>query len=295
MALTLQIRDKNLFKKNKIDINKIIEVCNFNYGSWNDFYILNEGESKENTLVAYNLDSIGRGIFINYQKINKSIIEIQINLPTSEKEINDFYNIVKELNTQLKNIEIYFVEENKRYKYNEFLEQKETVIEFSLNTLKKQCEESKDEYIIYTAAMWPLTISNKEKEFFLNSSPLKEFEIFLNSKQNIDCYYSKPTIYKNQINDKYIANYTLTDECLSIFPIDGKFFLNFNLLNLNIDEFTIQFFIFSEKKVIDGFYDYKKFIAEIMKNDFQYFDSTHIIIPPLSKNYLLSILDKIEK
>lgn len=143
--------------------------------------------------------------------------------------------------------------------------------------------------------MWPLTISGAHKELFLQSSTLKDFEEFLHSKQNINCYYAKPTLYNNLTNGKSIANYVLTEECLSIFPINGRTFLNFNLVDVTIDEFTITFFMYSEKEMLNEIYDYDKFIGEVMKNSFEYFDSDHIIIPPLTKSYIVSILDRIKK
>jgi len=44
MAFTLQIRQKKVFGKTALDIPSLARECGLNYGSNNDFYILQENE-----------------------------------------------------------------------------------------------------------------------------------------------------------------------------------------------------------------------------------------------------------
>lgn len=292
MGLTLKIKGKSLFGNKKIDINSLIKNCNLEYGSRNEFAVLDEGKINNDTFVAYNPNIIGRGVFFDCREINSGKIEISINFPTTETEINDFMNIIKEINGQLKKVEILCIEENKRYKFEEFMAGKDRIVEFSVKTLNEGCLKNIDMPLTYTLAMWPLTLTNEQRNAFSKRKDLKEFERLLNEKQKIDVYYAKPTIYKNQTNNTIVAAYTLTEECDSIFPVDGNNFINLD--GIKIDEILIQFYIFSEKRVAEGIYNYDKFIHEITKDNINYFDEGHIIIQSLTKNDINDITEIIK-
>lgn len=289
MGLTLKIKGKSLFGNKKVDIKSMIKTCNFKYGSRNEFEVLDEDKINNSTFVAYNPNAIGRGIFFDCREINSGKIEIGINFPTTEKEIDDFINVIKEINSQLKKTEILCIEENKRYKFEDFMNEKDRIVEFSLQTLKEGCLKNINMPLTYTLAMWPLTLNDEQREVFSKSNDLKQFERLLNEKQKIDAYYAKPRIYRNSANNTTVAVYTLTEDCDSIFPVDGNDFMNLD--KIKIDEFLIQFYIFSEKRVADGIYNYKKFIDEIMKDSVDYFDEGHIIIKPLTKNEINKIIE----
>ena len=59
MAFTLQIRQKKVFGKTALDIPSLARACGLNYGSNNDFYILQEDEQIQGTAVFYNPERIG--------------------------------------------------------------------------------------------------------------------------------------------------------------------------------------------------------------------------------------------
>ena len=68
MAFTLQIKQKKLFGKTKLDIPTLAHACGFKYGSDDDFFILQESQENNKTAIFYNPDRIGRGIFLMEQK-----------------------------------------------------------------------------------------------------------------------------------------------------------------------------------------------------------------------------------
>lgn len=68
MAFTLQIKQKKLFGKTKLDIPTLARACGFKYGSDDDFFILQEGQENNKTAIFYNPDRIGRGIFFDGTK-----------------------------------------------------------------------------------------------------------------------------------------------------------------------------------------------------------------------------------
>ena len=98
-------------------------------------------------------------------------------------------------------------------------------------------------------------------------------------------YGSRNQFYvKNSNNGKIGAFYTLTEDCLSIFPIKAKTFINLD--NIQIDDEFIRFYIYSEDRVGDGIFLYSRFMECVMMAELEYFDSEHIIIPPLSKEQM---------
>jgi hypothetical protein len=292
MGLTLRIKGKSLLGNKKVDINSLIKNCHLNYGSRDEFAVLDEGKMTNNTFVAYNPNAIGRGIFFDCREVNSGQIEISINFPTTKTEINNLMNIIKEINGQLKKMEIVCIEENKRYKFEELMAEKDRIVAFSLKELNEGCSKNIDSTLTYTLAMWPLTLTSEQRNIFSESKDLKELERLLNEKQKLDVYYAKPNIYKNSTNNTIVAAYVLTEECESIFPVDGKAFININ--EIHIDEIKIKFYIFSEKRVVEGIYDYDKFIHEIMEDSIDYFDKNHIIIKPLTKNEINNIIEIIK-
>jgi len=100
MAFTLKIKSKKLFGKTKFDINKLISDSGLKYGSDNEFYILEEGKMKKQTVILYNPLKIGRGIFLDFSKVAEEIIETSYNIPTTKSEILDFIKVVELIEKQ---------------------------------------------------------------------------------------------------------------------------------------------------------------------------------------------------
>ena len=51
----------------------------------------------------------------------------------------------------------------------------------------------------------------------------------------------------------------------------------------------ISFFIFSEKRTLDGIYDYDKFIKYVMEHGATKYDANHILLPEYTKEQILEI------
>lgn len=62
MAFSLTINRKGIFNKNTVDFEEIVKTLGFQYGIYNDFYVLDEGKSRNNSYIMYNPKQIGRGI-----------------------------------------------------------------------------------------------------------------------------------------------------------------------------------------------------------------------------------------
>lgn len=118
-----------------------------------------------------------------------------------------------------------------------------------------------------------------------------DFEQTLHAVQSRDVYYAKPRLLQKNGAAEIGAFYVLTEECESVFPIRADGFLN--LSDLKISEGFIQFYIYSEDRILDGLYSYERFMEEIRQYDIQQFDVDHILIPPMNKESLERLADKL--
>lgn len=97
-------------------------------------------------------------------------------------------------------------------------------------------------------------------------------------------YYAKPRLLQKSGTDDIGAFYVLMEECESVFPVRADGFLNLN--QIKISEGFIQFYIYSEDRVLDGMYSYERFMEEIRGYGVREFDADHILIPPMDKESL---------
>lgn len=290
MAFTLIIKSKGLFAKKNIDLESLLSNCNLKYGSANDFYILEEDILNNGTAILYNPNKIGRGIFFDGNKAVEGIVEISYNIPTTEAEIVDFINVAREVEKQFKKAEMYCVEEERTFTIKELEDNKDRMVQFSLESLNKFCSNKEYKSYILTLTMWPLFLKEEHVNKFANCKDLKQFEQVLHDAQSLDMYYAKPRLMQNN-EGKIGAFYTLTEECESIFPIRADGFINMN--NINIDDAFISFYIFSENRMKDGLYSYDKFIDYMLEQGTKYFDSEHIYVPSLTKQQINTLVERI--
>lgn len=282
MAFTLKIQSKTLFGNKKVDFGQLLKNCNLNYGHDNEFYILEDGMQEE-TAILYNPKRIGRGIFFDGRGMKDGKVEISYNIPTTETEIIDFINVVKELNRQMKRTEMFCVEEERKYTLEQLVVNKENMVQFSLEKLNEFC--SNKEYVSYilTLACWPLELSDEMVQTFASCTDLCEFEQILHMKQSMDVYYAKPRLYRKE-NGEIFANYVITEDCESIFPIKADAY--FCTTKMEISEGTVCYYILSEERMLDGTYNYDEFIKYVMSKGAEYYDKSHIIVPAMSKEQM---------
>lgn len=285
MAFTLKIENKKIFQKKKFDFELFVKESGFNYGSDDDFYVLEENKISENTAILYNPKKIGRGIFIDFSKAIEGIVEISYNIPTSKSEIEDFVNAVELIEKQYEKAHIFCYEEDVKYTVSELKNNTSKMVTFNLNKLNEFCKNEEYNSLIFTLALWPIVL--EDVGLFSTCKNLEEFEKYIHGKQAIDVYYAKPKLYKKN-EAEVAAVYVLTEECESVFPIKADGFIN--LSDVKIDKGFIQFYIFSENRMIENLYDYDTFIQCMLVKGMEKFDGTHILIPSLTKNEIMSII-----
>lgn len=97
---------------------------------------------------------------------------------------------------------------------------------------------------------------------------------------------------RNNNNGRIIAVYTLTEECENIFPINANSFIGSD--KVKVDDFFIRFYIFSEKRPVDGLFSYEKFSEYMLKNRATKFDAEHMHVPgDITKEEINTIIKNI--
>ena len=291
MAFTLQIKQKKLFGKTKLDIVSLARACGFMYGSNDAFFILQENQVNNETAVFYNPEKIGRGIFFDGSKGENGFYEISYNIPTTRAEITDFVRLVKEMEQRLGKVEIYCVEEERTFTAEELKENIEKFVKFSQESLKQFCSNKEYKSYILTLALWPYVLPADKVALWGESANLADFEQTLHAIQSRDVYYARPRLMQKNGTEEISAFYVLTQECESVFPVRADGFLN--LSEYKISDGFIQFYIYTENRMLDGMYSYERFMEEIRQYGVQQFDTDHVLIPPLNKESLERLADQL--
>lgn len=278
MALTLLIESKGIFGRVKeINIKEILEKCQLEFGSENEFYVLEENTMNEGTCVLYNPQRIGRGIYFDSRQVSVGKLTISINMPTTKAEINDFVKVAGEIERQFKKVSIYCVEQKKNYSVMSLEESKEEMAAFSLECLKSFCSNESFPQCVLTLTKYPWFMDEQHREAYKTCKDLEDFEKTLHELQAEDIYYAKPSLMRNEEDGKNYACYVLTTMCESIFPTDAKEFINLD--RIPIDGGLIQFYNFEEDEMLDGIFPYELFVEYMQKQGVESFDAKHIRIP----------------
>lgn len=282
LAFTLIIRRKTMFHRKTVDVKQIIQNLQFKFGSDNDFYLLEEGKINQNTCILYNPKRIGRGIFFDFQKAEAGEVTISYNIPTTPSEMDDFICLASEIQHQMGKVTMYCEEETREYTYEELVDARERMIQYSIGSLNSFCSKDYSKYIL-TMAMWPISLPKWEVEAYKQATDLCQFEQYLHDKQNMDVYYAKPSIMRNKADGRILAFYTLTEGCESIFPVKADTFLPMKLEDIKIDDGRIRFYLFSENRARDEVCPYDKFIEYLREHGAMEYDEEHFIVPSMSK------------
>ncbi|MBP5493728.1 MAG: DUF4299 family protein [Lachnospiraceae bacterium] len=294
MAFTLVIQSKGLFSKAKsIDFATLLNNCKLSYGSYNDFYTMDEGKTKSGTAILFNPNRIGRGIFFDSRNINKGEIKVEYNTPTTTAEIEDFVKVAKEVERQFGKASFHFEDENKYFSSSELEKMIPQMSEFSLKQLNEGSSKIDNAQYILTLAKFPWYMDDEAKEKYKTAKTLDDFEETIHGLQKDDVYYAKPSLFKDGKSGKILAFYTLTSNCESYFPVKPDSFLNFDAPK--IDEAFIRFFIYEEEKVVEGHYPYDKFVEFIKEKGATKFDAERLRVPEISKAEIMEFVESVKQ
>ena len=294
MAFTLVIQSKGLFSKAKsIDFATLLNNCKLSYGSYNDFYTMDEGKTKSGTAILFNPNRIGRGIFIDASNVKQGEIKVGYNIPTTPAEIEDFVKIVKEVERQFGKVSMHEEDDKKEYTTASLEKEIKPMIDFSLEKLNEGCSNNPNMPYILTMSKFPWAIDEEKREKYKTIKTLDDFEYTIHEKQKEDIYYAKPSLFKDGKSGKILAFYTLTSNCLSCFPVNPESFINKSVNK--IDEAFIRFFIYEEEKVVDGFYPYSKFVDYLKQKGVKMFDAERMRVPEISKDEIMAFVESVKQ
>lgn len=271
----------------KLDIYQIVADNDFQFGSYNDGYVLQYDVFEDGSCVIFNPAAMGRGIGFNISKLaSDGEVALVINLPTSKSEIEDFFRLAKYLIEKCGSSKLSI--DSQPVVEADFASRMKDILDFSLTELRERMDTTKNGGVyMITTANYPYAFSTAMRERFMQATSLDEFENFIHNVQCKDVYYAKPNLFENK--DGIIAVYTLTEECVSVFPTDGANSLVKLTFGVDIDYAMVRFYIMSEDRVIPHNFDYQDFMKIITDRYDEYFDFEHIIIPSLDKEELTEI------
>ena len=269
--ITISAKKTLLKKTPRLNVEDILENCNLNFGSYDDYYILEEEKIYDNTMILYNPQKFARGIFMDLNKFVSGKVTLSVNLPTTPSEIDDLFNVINEIINQYVNVSLYI--EDDKYDKNILGDLKDDLNKSCLDNLRQIASNNPQLKLIQTLVKFPYTFSDEDREKFKNAKDLTEYEELLHKIQDVDIYYAKPILRQKPGGD-VLSCYSVSNNCTSVFPIDGK-----NVLcryNQDSKHTIITFFILEEMKIVGGMYDYNDFINYMLDKGVEYFDDDHI-------------------
>ena len=238
MSVSVYIK-QNPVTKRKIDSKYIKGLTNaekLHFGVFNQAHCYREytgGEDIRNqALILFNQSRYGRGFILRID--DDYNLELTLNIPSTQNDINDFYLFIKLFCIAFKIKTIW--QEGIEYKTDQIDELKQDV-----EIVNKENLHDVNEGLTIFGCIYPIVL---EKEFIdqiqiLNEEQsLRYFGSYLDKKQKLDCYYAVPLVYEKN-NGKYFVSYALTENVPSILPLKPYLPFGYNQSLKEIDEWKV--------------------------------------------------------
>ncbi len=103
----------------------------------------------------------------------------------------------------------------------------------------------------------------------------------------MDLYFANARLYDK--DGTILCMYVLTEECPSVFPINGL-----SNIDISVDKLFIKFFTFTEDTMEDPGYEYNEFINYI-KEYCEPYDKDCLLIPSLSFEFIQDMKKKLKE
>lgn len=293
MSLDITIQQKGLFKK-KLSLKDIL-MNEFNYGRYDDNYILLQNEKSNQELTLYHPNHIARGISVIWNENETKEIGINMLFPTTNQEIDDLYKLIAHY-CQCYKTDV-FEQDGEQYHLNDIQEVKDNIKKFNLQTYQDFLNQHDNG--CFFSAMWPYYYDENIKERWLNDLSLETFATDLHQQQSLDLYYANARFYNVDKDDKkqIMGVYTITATVDTIFSLEPK--VPFRYLDFQTSEETKADFyavcLFSlEKEEVLTTISFEEFVSELDKKELHEFDGEHIYFDGLSESELADIAQKYE-
>ena len=224
MSVIVNLKQKKGFLKKPVKIEmpflqSAVYDADMYFGIPNEAYVIDQYEGgndiRETLFVLYRKDTYGRGMSFFVDKDYN--IELVLNNPATQRDIESFYKVIAFCCKQLKLDS--FEQEDEIIKLSDIESKKNEIIGFNKSLIK--CMFKPD--LTLFGAIYPIAI---EAEFIESLENMTEdeaysaYEKYLDEKQKMDCYFAKPSLFNTSQKGEYIvARYVLTEDVPSIFPV----------------------------------------------------------------------------
>ena len=224
MSVIVNLKQKKGFLKKPVKIEmpflqSAVYDADMYFGIPNEAYVIDQYEGgndiRETLFVLYRKDIYGRGMSFLVDKDYN--IELVLNNPATQRDIESFYKVIAFCCKQLKLDS--FEQEDEIIKLNDIESKKNEIIGFNKSLIKGMFKPD----LTLFGAIYPIAI---EAEFIESLENMTEdeaysaYEKYLDEKQKMDCYFAKPSLFNTSQDGEYIvARYVLTEDVPSIFPV----------------------------------------------------------------------------
>ncbi|MEG0275979.1 MAG: DUF4299 family protein [Coprobacillus sp.] len=293
MSLDIKIKQKGLFKK-KLTLSDIL-MNQFQYGRYDNNYVLIPNEKLDSELTLFHPEHIARGISVIWNENETKEIGLNMLYPTTNKEIDDLYQLVRYY-CQCYKTDV-FEQDGVQLHLSDIDKEKEKIKKFNLETYHGFLNEH--DTGCFFCAMWPYFYDEQTKEKWLNDLTLETFETDLHQQQSLDLYYTNPRFYSVDKDGKkqVMGVYTITSTVESVFPLVPKTPLCYQDFTskdeVKADFYAVALFsLESEEMLITISFD--DFMKELNKRELHEFDGEHIYFDGFSEEELYEISEKYE-
>ncbi|MFV0396254.1 MAG: DUF4299 family protein [Coprobacillaceae bacterium] len=289
MSVDVTIKQKGMFKK-ALSMQDFLGNT-FKYGVLRA-NIIDFDKRDEEGFILYNPNAIARGIYVTYAEGNKSTVSLSLSLFTSDREVDEFYDLIIHLCDIWKtNV---FEQDGTQYRISDIKEQRINIKNTCLSSLEEFLTKYQG-YMIF-GAYNPISIDQEVADMLLEKKDLKVLGEYLHTLQKQDVYYARPSFYQGEKG--IFGIYTLTEDCDSVFPIEPM--IPFGMKDpqtggkLEVNHWYLGVYSISEEKIL-GQIDYFKFVEYVKLEEQSKYDARTNILKGLDIKHLKDMLENCEQ
>lgn len=289
MALEIKITQKGLLKK-ELELEDITGGT-LKYGVLDYAWRMQEDRLDGDEIVFYNPKHIGRGVTVNWSEGMKEELILSMPLPATFYDVDLVYDIVKRV--------------CEKWNADSFLQDD---VSYQVADIAKLCKEQKEympswlaarrerhsagyEIEILPSVMWPLECDTAMLAEFGENKDMEGFAKYLHEHQALDLFYAAPRFYEVGDTETYLASYAITATVDSIIPMKPE--VPFFASNLECNQFVVVLVSIEQQRAV-GRISYEDFAKAIEIEKLEKFDEGHVIMPELSEERILEIINQYE-
>lgn len=295
MAVEILIKQKKFFKKGlSLKDVQAIGGNKYEFGSrdnntsyvFQEFNSSNLNQNRDN-IVLKNKNNLGRGFFVTIK--NKDLYLV-LNVPTTNNDIEDFYEFVAKACQYLKTEE--FTQDDVVKKIPDIESLKKEITDWNSDYLKSYLSNTEDQIIVFGVNN-PIYIPEPTRKTLLSlsgNSLSKAFADYLHERQALDLFYMKPVFYDSK-DGKIMGVYPLTETVDYIVPKEpfvpypATRYLN----GAKPESWNLSIVFLTEGRDIVNV-DFNYFIDYISKMDLEDYDNRHWILRNTDLDFIDNLL-----